>query len=149
MATEVLLLDNIPNVGSEGQLVTVADGYARNYLLPRDLAAPATKATHRRLAKLQQQREIRRGEALAGAAKLSRSLENVSITIKAKTSAGDKLYGSVTAVDIADSLKAQNIEVERSTILLENPIKELGVYNVVLHLHDQIDATIKVWVVEE
>lgn len=149
MSIEVLLLDNVPHVGDEGDLVKVADGFARNYLLPRDLAAPATKATHRRLAKLQGQRELRRSEMLAEAAKLSRSLENVSVTIKAKTSAGDKLYGSVTAADISAALQEQNIAVDRSLIQLETAIKELGVYNVVLKLHDQIDATIKVWVVEE
>ena len=149
MSTEVLLLDTIPKLGSEGDLVTVADGYARNYLVPRDLAAPATKATHRRLAKLQAQREVRRTEELAEAAQISRRMSNVSLTIKAKTSVGDKLYGSVTATEIVDSLKLQNLEVDRSTVVLESPIKELGVYNVTLQLHEKVDATIKVWVVEE
>ncbi len=149
MSTEVLLLDNVPNLGGEGELVTVTDGYARNYLLPRDLAAPANAATHRRLAKLQLQREAARKEKLADAAKLARSLGNVSVTIKARTSSGEKLYGSVTEQEIATALKEQNIDVDKSAIVLETPLKELGVYNVKLQLHDDVDATIKVWVVED
>jgi large subunit ribosomal protein L9 len=149
MSTEVMLLDNVPNLGSEGDLVNVADGYARNYLLPRDLAAPVSAATHRRLAKLQAQREEQRKATLADAAKLARSLGNVSVTLKARTSAGDKLYGSVTDADIADALKEQGFEIDRSAVQLETPIKELGVSDVRLQLHDDIDATVKVWVVEE
>lgn len=149
MSIEVMLLDNVPNLGAEGDLVKVSNGYARNYLLPRDLAAPANAATHRRLAKLQLQREAQRKEQLGEAAKLARSLTNVSVTIKARTSSGEKLYGSVTEAEIAGALKQQNIEVDKSAIVLEAPLKELGVYTVKLQLHKDVDATIKVWVVEE
>lgn len=149
MATEVFLMADVPDLGSEGDVVNVAEGYARNYLLPKNLAAPVTPATHRRLAKIQRDREVARAETLAAAKKMAQRLEGVSCTLTAKTVEEDKLYGSVTVTDIVEAMKSQGVEIDRHAIQLDEPIKALGVYDVKVDLGSDIDATVKVWVVEE
>jgi large subunit ribosomal protein L9 len=149
MATELFLMADVPDLGVEGDVVTVADGYARNYLIPKQLAAPVTNATKRRLAKIQREREAARAEALADARKLAAKLEGVSVTIAVKTSEGEKLYGSVGETEIAEALKVQGIEIDRSLIDLESHIKELGVFDVKIKLQPEVEASVKVWIVEE
>lgn len=149
MATEVLLLAKVEDLGDEGAVVRVSDGYARNYLLPRNLGAPVTEATRRKLAKLQQQRESSVKDALASAQVLATKLESVSCTIPVKTGEDEKLYGSVTAAQIADVLKGQGIELDRHQLVLTDQIRELGVFTIPVKLHPEIEASIRVWVVEE
>jgi large subunit ribosomal protein L9 len=149
MATEVLLMAVVDGLGKEGDVVTVADGYARNYLLPRELAAPVTEATRRRLVKIQADREKELAAALAGAQTLAKQVSAASCTIAVKVGEGEQLYGSVTESDIVDALKAQDIEVDRHQVVLDEPIKELGTFDVPVRLHPEVEATVKVWVVEE
>ena len=149
MAREVLLMTDVPGLGSEGDVVSVNNGYARNYLFPRNLAAPVTAATRRRLEKIRRDREIKRQAELDEARKRAADLENISCTIAVKTSDGEALYGSVTAVDVAESLKTMGIEIDRHCIVLEKPIKELGVFDVAVRLHADVGTSVKVWVVEE
>jgi large subunit ribosomal protein L9 len=149
MATEVFLMADVANLGSEGEVVTVADGYARNYLLPKQLAAPVTEATRRRLVKLQGERVAAKLEATADARKQAKKLEGVSVTIAVKTVEGEKLYGSVGEVEIAAALKQQGFDIDRSQIGLSETIKELGVFEVIIKLQPEVDATIKAWIVEE
>ena len=149
MATEVLLMQDVKDLGAEGEVVTVADGYARNYLFPKKLAAPVTEATRRRLAKMQAEREEGKAAALDGARALAGRLSSASCTITVKTSDDDKMYGSVTVSDIAAALKEQGIEVARDALALEQPIRELGVFDVPVKLHADVQTTVKVWVVEE
>jgi len=152
---EVMLLQDVKDLGTMGQVVRVADGYARNYLLPRNLAAPVTEATRRRLAKLQKEREEaerkRLEEARRKAAEIARISNEGLLTISARAGAGDPiaLYGSVTAADIAAVIKQNGIEVEKNQILLIEPIKELGAYEVPIKLHPQVEVVTKIWVVEE
>jgi large subunit ribosomal protein L9 len=152
---EVMLLQDVKDLGTMGQVVRVADGYARNYLLPRNLAAPVTEATRRRLAKLQKEREEaerkRLEEARRTAAEIARISNEGLLTIAARAGAGDPiaLYGSVTAADIAAVLKQNGFEVEKNQILLLEPIKELGAYEVPIKLHPQVEVVTKIWVVEE
>jgi len=149
MATEVFLMADVPQLGSEGDVVTVSGGYARNYLLPKNLAAPVTAATRKRLAKIQRDREAAKAAELAAAQKMAARLEGVSCTITVRTSEDEKLYGSVSAADIAEVLKNQGIEMDRHSIQLDAPIKELGVYEVKIDLGSEVEAVVKVWVVEE
>jgi large subunit ribosomal protein L9 len=149
MATEVLLMTNVPNLGTEGEVVQVADGYARNYLFPKKMGAPVTAAAKARLQHMQAEREVKRQEALSAAQALADRLRDVSCTIAVKTGEDEKLYGSVTAADIAASVKEQGIELDRHVLDLEHPIKELGVFDVKLNLHPDVEAALKVWVVEE
>jgi large subunit ribosomal protein L9 len=149
MATEIFLMADVADLGVEGDVVTVADGYARNYLIPKQLGAPVTNATKRKLAKIQREREVVRAASIAEAKKMVGKLEGVSVTITVKTSEGDKLYGSVGEQEIADALKQQGIEIDRNLIALESHIKELGVFDVKIKLQPEVEATIKVWIVEE
>jgi len=149
MAIEVLLMADVPGLGPAGTVVKVAPGYARNFLLPKELAAPVTAGSLRQLDKRRKEREelarIQRVEAQAKADKLKKA----SVTIRAKTIDGQKLYGSVHAVDIVDKLIEQGVTIDRSQIDLPEPIKEIGTFDVQVKLHADVSVTIKVWVVEE
>ena len=149
MATEVLLMADVADLGAEGDVVTVSDGYARNYLFPQKLAAQVSEATRRRLAKLREQRESKHQAELAEARALAEKLEKASCTLTVKTGDDGKMFGSVTAAHIGDALKTQGIEIDKHSLLLEAPIKDLGVYDVKIKLNAEVQATVKVWVVEE
>jgi large subunit ribosomal protein L9 len=149
MSKEVLLMSEVPGLGAEGDVVTVKDGYARNYLLPKKLAAPVTAATRRQLEKLRREREARRKQELQAAQELANRLSSASVTIPVKTGKDAKLYGSVTGSDIATALEAQGVSVDRHKFAMEEPIRELGVYHIKIKLHPDVEASVKVWVVEE
>ena len=149
MATEVFLMADVADLGAEGDVVTVADGYARNYLLPRKLAAPVTDATRRRLAKIRVRRESERKLQLDAARELAAGLQKVSVTIPVKAGENEKLYGSVTTAEIAEALDKQGVKLDRHCLALDAPIKSLGVFEVKVKLHAEVEAAIKVWVVEE
>jgi len=149
MAIEVLLMADVADTGAEGDVVRVADGYARNFLFPKKLAAPVTEATRRKLAKLRMEREAQQKLALDAARALAKKFEGVSVTIPVKTTEGEKLYGSVHEADIADALKSQGIAIDKHAIQLEEPIKTLGVYDVKIKLHAEAECSVKVWIVEE
>jgi len=149
MATEILLLSDVENLGKAGDVVKVADGYARNYLLPQDLAAPVSQHALRRLEKLRKEREelsrIQKAEAQDKAAKLA----NASVTLRAKTVDGTRLYGSVHAADIAAALeKDSKVAVDKSQVALDEPLKETGTFDVAVKLHADVSVTVKVWIVE-
>lgn len=152
MSVEVLLMTDVEDLGKEGSVVKVADGHARNYLLPRGLAAPVTAATRRQLEKLRAERDAQRKAERKAAAELAARLSQVSVTIAVKTAGeadGARLYGSVTAADIIGKLAEQGIVLDRAALQLEHPLKELGVFDITAALYPEIQATFKVWVVEE
>ena len=149
MSVEVLLLSDVPDLGVAGATVKVAPGYARNYLLPKGLAGPVTDETLRRLEKLRKEREAVRKATLADAQRKGSALKDASVTLRAKTSDGETLYGSITAADIAEAVTNIGTPVERSMVQLEHPIKALGTYDVVLKIHPDVSATVKVWIVQE
>lgn len=149
MVQELILLSDVEGLGEEGSVVKVHDGYARNYLIPRKLAAAVTAASRKRLEKIRKDREIRLQAEEAAARVLAARIEAASVSLSAKAGEGEKLFGSVTPAHIADALKLQGIEVERHMILMDEPIKELGVFNISVKTHPQVQATLKVWVVEE
>jgi large subunit ribosomal protein L9 len=149
MAKEVILMDDVDGLGRQGDVVRVAEGYARNYLVPRNLAAPVTDATRRRIEKRRKDREVKLVADKSGAESLAQTLENTSVTISVKTASEGKLFGSVTPADIAKALAGQGIAVDRHKIELEEPIREVGVFKVPVKLHPDVRATVKVWVVEE
>ena len=149
MSTEVLLLSDVPELGVAGATVKVAPGYARNYLLPKGLAGPVTPATLRRLEKLRKEREELARLQLAEARAKAGQLKNLSLTVRAKTTDGQKLYGSVGTAQILEALEAQGIALDRSQILLDEPLHEVGQFDVAIKLHDQVKTTVKLWIVEE
>lgn len=149
MATEILLLSDVENLGKAGDVVKVADGYARNYLLPNDLAAPVSQHALRRLEKLRKEREelsrIQKTEAQEKASKLA----NASVTIRAKTVDGSRLYGSIHAADIAAALEKDcKVSIDKAQLALAEPLKETGTFDIVIKLHADVSVTVKVWVVE-
>ena len=146
---EVILMAKVDGLGAEGDVVQVADGYARNFLLPRKKASLVTEASRRQVEKKREERIEREKNELAAAAQTAQKLQSVSCTIAVKTGEGGKMFGSVTAADIAANLKEQGIEVDRHAVQLKEAIKELGVFDIELKLHSDVSATIKVWVVEE
>jgi large subunit ribosomal protein L9 len=149
MAKEVILMSDVEGLGTEGEVVRVAEGYARNYLLPRNLAAPVTEATRRRLEKKRKERADQLARDREGAIAVQKALEKVSCTITVKTGTEGKLFGSVTVLDILGVLKGQGVELQKHQLELAEPIKETGVFNIPVKLHPEVQATLKVWVVEE
>lgn len=149
MSRELILMSDVDGLGLEGNIVKVSEGYARNYLIPRKLAVPVDKAALRRLEKNRKEREDRQGRELAAARAKAEALEKASCTITVKVGEGEKIFGSVTVTDIMEALKAQGFGIERRRILLADPIRELGVYSVKIRLHQEVEAAVKVWVVDE
>ncbi len=146
---QVILRQNIEKLGNRGDIVNVADGYARNYLLPRRLAVPATEA-NKKIVEQERQAHLRREVRERGEAEeLARLLAGVTVTIPQKAGEHDQLFGSVTAKDIAEALQKQNYVVDRRKIQLEEPIKQLGEYKVPVRLHKDVTAEILVQVVKE
>ncbi|HVM62120.1 MAG TPA: 50S ribosomal protein L9 [Verrucomicrobiae bacterium] len=147
MSKQIILTALVDNLGAEGDTVTVADGYARNYLIPKGLAMPATAANLRRVESLRKKREASLAAQLEGAKTTVAQLVKQSYTITAAAGEDGKLYGSVTASDISEALKKEGIEVDRRKIILEHPIHELGVFDVDVKLHPEVSTKVKIWVV--
>lgn len=149
MSKELILMSDVPGLGIEGDVVNVAEGYARNYLLPKQLAAPVTALTDRQREARRLVREERLQTEQAAAEKLRDRLADVSITLPMKAGPEGKLFGSVAGADIAQGLAAQDIEIDRHAVRLKEPLKELGVFDVRIKLPADIETTVKVWIVEE
>jgi large subunit ribosomal protein L9 len=146
---EVILREDIERIGSRGQVVKVADGFARNYLLPKRLAVRATDA-NRKIVDQERQAHVRREAKQKGEAEeLGRLLSGVTVTIPQKAGENDQLFGSVTAKDIAEALEKQNFSIDRRKITLEEPIKTLGEHKVPVRLHREVSVEITVQVVKE
>jgi len=146
---DVILREDVEKLGAAGDMVTVKDGFARNYLLPRGLAYPATAGNKRRL-EAEQKSRLRRADAeIARASDVAAKLEAVSLSFAMKAGEGDKLFGSVTAHDIAERLNAEGFALDRKAVELHEPIKALGVYKVPVRLHPEVKPEIRVWVVKE
>ena len=142
---QVILTSNIVGLGAESDQVTVAAGYARNYLFPRGLAIPLTAANKRRLEVLRQRRAEREAQEYNTMCELARSLAKLVCVITVKTGEDGKLFGSVTNGTIADALKSQfDVALDKKQIHLEQPIKSLGEYEVELRLHPEVKGTLRV-----
>jgi large subunit ribosomal protein L9 len=148
MAQEIILMESVKGLGEQGEIVKVAEGYARNYLLPRKLAEPVTEAARRRVDKKRKEAEALQTKVREEAAALAARIGQASCTISVKTGAEGKLFGSVGPQDIAESLKKQGLVVDRHAIALADPIKELGVFKVPVRLMAGVETEVKVWVVE-
>lgn len=146
---DIILRDHVDHVGNRGDVVKVADGYARNYLLPRNLALPATEANKRWIARERKIAEAREGEERVAAEALADRLVTLDLTIARKVGDNDTLYGSVTNGDIGDLLKAKGFEVDRRKILLPDPLRTLGEALVPVKLHRDVTAQLKITIVKE
>ena len=146
---EIILRQAVENLGHTGDIVKVSPGYARNYLIPRGLAYEATAGNQKRLEQERARLEAAENERRGAAQGIASTLENVSLTFSARVGEEGKLFGSVTAADIAQQLEAQGIHIEKRQIDLHEPIKALGVYRVPVRLHADVKPEIKVWVIKQ
>ena len=145
---DVILMQSVDNLGEMGETVSVARGFARNYLIPQGLAVLATEG-HRKLVAEHMKLEAKRDDLRkAGAEELAAKLGELSCTITVQAGEDDKLFGSVGPRDIADALKADSGEFDHKQIVLDEAIKQLGVYSVPVKLHPEVEVTAKVWVVK-
>jgi large subunit ribosomal protein L9 len=146
---EVILREDVEKLGTRGQLVKVASGYARNFLLPKRLAVAATES-NKKIVEQERQAHLRREAKVVGeAGDLAKLMGTVVVTISQKAGENGQLFGSVTSKDIADALEAQGYTIERRKIALEEPIKSLGEFKVPLRLHREVTVEIAVNVVKE
>jgi len=146
---EVILREHVENLGRRGEIVKVADGYARNYLLPRKLALLPTDGNRKQIERERAKFEAKEADEKKVAEAMAARLANVQVEIARKVGETDALYGSVTTADIAEALAAQGIEVERRKLQLAEPLKKLGEVDVPVKLGRDVTASIKVRVVAE
>jgi len=146
---EIILRDHVEHVGKRGDVVKVADGYARNYLLPRKLALPATEANKNWIARERKISEAREGEERVAAEALAERLVALDLRVARKVGDNDTMYGSVTNGDIADLIKEKGFDVDRRKILLPDPLRALGEALVPVKLHRDVTAQLKITIVKE
>ncbi len=144
---KVILLTDVPSLGRSGEVREVKDGYARNYLLPRGLAAPATEGNLQSLAHTRDAAQQREARVLQEASALKKKLEALVLEVHAKAGEEGRLFGSVTAQDIAEAISRKGIEVTKKQVELDEPIKAAGFYKVTIRLHHQQIAMAEVNVV--
>ncbi len=145
---DVILMKSVDNLGEMGDIVSVARGYARNYLIPQGMAAMATESQKAVLKEKLRSARLQEKKARTVAVDLAGKYHDLSCTLTVQAGEDDKLFGSVGPREIVASLAEQEIEFEHRQILLEEPIKQLGVYSVPVRLHAEVEVTIKVWVVK-
>jgi large subunit ribosomal protein L9 len=141
---KVILKENIETLGKIGDIVKVAPGYARNYLIPKGLALEATTRNAKELEHAKRQMEYKRNKVLEQARHLADKIQSTTLNLVHNAGEGDKLFGSVTNMDLAESLKQQGLEIDRKIILLAEPIKHLGEYEVPVKVHPDVTASLKV-----
>jgi large subunit ribosomal protein L9 len=146
---QVILLEDVPSLGKAGDLLKVSDGYGRNYLIPQKKAILATEKNLKVLEHQKRQVQHRMGKVKKDAERIAQQIEELSCTFAKTVGEGGKLFGSVTSMEIESYLKENGIEVDRKKILLEEPIKNLGLFTVPIKLHPELIARLKVWVVQE
>jgi large subunit ribosomal protein L9 len=146
---EVILRDHVEKLGKRGEIVKVSDGYARNYLLPRKLALPATEGNRKHVERERKIMETREAEDKSQAEAIASRLSTIDITIARRVGDTEQLYGSVTGADIAEFLKTKGFEIDRRKLILPEPIKTIGEHDVPLKLHRDVTAPLKVKVVKE
>ena len=146
---KIILKEDYESLGKSGEVITVKNGFARNYLIPKGVAYQSTKGNLRRFEEEKKYLLIVTEKEKRQAEKLADMLAKVSCTISVAVGEEDKLFGSVTSQDINESLIEKGIEVDKRKIKLEEPIKNLGIYSIPVKLHPEVTATVKVWVVKK
>ncbi len=146
---EIILRDHVEHLGTRGQIVKVADGYARNYLLPRKLALLATDANKKRVERERKIAEVREGEERSSSEAIAARLSTLELAFTRKVGETEHLFGSVTSQDIADAVKAKGFEIDKRKILLPDALKALGEFSVPVKLHRDVTVQLKVTVSKE
>ena len=146
---KIILREAVDRLGERGDIVTVKDGYARNFLIPRGLALRATSGNMRTFEEEKKQHDVREHKTRRLAEQFAKKLKSASITATVSVGEEDRVFGSVTAAAIAQLLKEKGFDIDKKKILLDEPIKALGVYTVPIKLHHDVQGEVKVWVVKE
>ncbi|MCK4301744.1 MAG: 50S ribosomal protein L9 [candidate division Zixibacteria bacterium] len=146
---KVILREDVPDVGLAGQTVEVKTGYGRNYLFPRNLAIPATKANLKAIDEVTRQKETRERKARREAEVVKDRIEKLSLSAEVLVGEEDKVFGSVTVHDIVDLLSGEGVTVPKGAVQLDGPIKVLGVYTIPIKIDKDVTADLKLWVVKK
>jgi len=147
---EVILSQDVDKLGKAGAIIKVREGFARNYLIPNKLAIPVTSANIKKLEENKLKKNMQLEKAKKESEDLKIRLENISLTLTALTKEEEeKLYGSIISQDIVNALKEEGFEIDKNLIVLEEPIKSLGIYEIPIKLHPEVTAKVKVWVVKK
>jgi large subunit ribosomal protein L9 len=146
---KVILREDVAEVGQAGETVNVKAGFGRNYLIPRNLAIPATKANLHSIDEVRKQMEQREKKLLRQAEVIKQKIEKLELSIEVLVGEEDKLYGSVTNGDIAELLEKEGLQIDKRAIELEEPIKVLGVYTVPVHVAKDVTARLRTWVIKK
>jgi len=146
---KVILLQDVAKLGKEGDLVSVKDGFARNYLIPRKCAVPSTAEALKTLEQRKKKKVLSEQKLKVQAEELAKKITNLSCTIAVEAGVEDKIFGTVTSEMIRNSLRQDGIEVDKKDIIIEEQIKQLGVYQINIKLHPEVNTTLRVWVVKK
>jgi len=143
---KVILTKNVENLGDIGEIKTVSDGYARNYLLPGRFALKATKHSEQQVEKMKARYIAEKGKLLQKAKGTAEAIGKIELNIAKNVHEEKKLFGSLGISEITDALAAKKIQVDRKAVIIKEPIKEIGIYDVEIRLHPEVSASVKVWV---
>jgi len=146
---EIILTENVSGLGNRGDVIKVKDGYARNYLFPKKLAISATENNRKMLEEENRIRQKKDEKVKQSVQALAEKMEGLSCTIVVQAGEEDKLYGSVGPHEIAKAINEQGFDIDHKQVIMEEPIKKLGVYTVPVRLHREVEVSVKVWVVKE
>jgi large subunit ribosomal protein L9 len=146
---EVILNQDIDRLGKTGQVVKVKDGFARNFLIRNGLAVPKTQTNLKKLEQERQKKVLQLEKSKKESEELKVRLEGLSLTLPVLTHEEDKLYGGISSIEIANALKEEGLDIDKNSIILDEPIKSLGIYEVPVRLHSEILAKVKVWIVKK
>ncbi len=146
---DVILCEDIKNLGKTGDVIHVKEGFARNFLLPKKKAYPATQANIKRIEKRKQELKQKAEEQKVQAQELAEQLSHISCTVAVEVNDIEKMYGSVTEKEISQAITSEGFEVDINAIRLEKPIEELGIYEVAVNLHPEVEAKVRVWVTKK
>lgn len=146
---QIILQEDVDKLGNRGEVVTVAEGYARNFLLPRKMALEATAGNMKRLEKMRAAFAKKEAVEKGDAQKLAEMLAGVSLEVTRKSGENDQLFGSVTSADVSEALAAKGFTIDKKKIALAEPIKTIGEFDVPIKLHREIGATVKLAVKKE
>jgi large subunit ribosomal protein L9 len=146
---KVILRQDIPDLGKAGQTLEVKGGYGRNFLIPRNMAIPATKANLKAIGEIDKQNLVRERKQKREAEQIKDKLEKLSLTSEVLVGEEDKIFGSVTSQNIAELLASQGFQIDKRNILLEDPIKSLGVYTIPIKIEKDIVANVKIWIIRK
>ena len=146
---KVILLKDSKKLGKEGDNIEVKDGYARNYLVPQGLAFVATEGSSKRLEEIKRVKTKIEERKKQDFSKIKEKIEKISLTVTAEAKDDEELYGAINEAQILKLLQSEGIELEKDSLVLDQPIKKLGVYNLKINVYSGVEATLRVWVVKK